>query len=308
MKRYIEKFLRYLEIEKNYSSHTLINYRQDLEDFSNFLNPIRSPHQRCGSRLRRLTSNGVKEIPLEGVDYLNLRRYLAHLKGRNLKSRSIARRFSCLRSFFKFLCHDGYLKTNPTLSISTLKVDKHLPSFLTEEEMIKLLQVAEGNDERGLRDQAILETFYSTGMRISELVGLNIEDIDFISGVTKVRGKGKKERLLPVGEYALRAIRAYLDKRRRQSLALFLNKNGRRLSTRGTRNVVHKYIRLASLSGSISAHTLRHSFATHLLNRGADLRSVQELLGHANLSTTQIYTHLTTERLKRVYQKAHPHA
>lgn len=286
MKRYIEKFLRYLEIEKNYSTFTLLNYRGDLVDFNNFL----------------------KETPLEKVDYLNLRRYLAHLKQRNLKSRSIARRLSCLRSFFNFLCRDGYLNSNPTLSLTTLKLDKHLPSFLTEEEMIKLLQMPPGKDERGLRDRAILETFYSTGMRISELVGLNIDDVDFISGVAKARGKGKKERLVPIGEYALEAIRAYLGKRKKQSLALFLNKNGTRLTTRGTRNIVGKYIRLASLSGGISAHSLRHSFATHLLDRGADLRSVQELLGHANLSTTQIYTHLTTEKLKRVYDKAHPRA
>ena len=159
-----------------------------------------------------------------------------------------------------------------------------------------------------MRDQSILETFYSTGMRISELVGLNIDDIDFISGVAKVRGKGKKERLLPIGEHALKAIRVYLDRRKKQSTVLFLNKNGSRLSTRGTRNIVRKYIRLASLSSGISAHSLRHSFATHLLNRGADLRSVQELLGHSNLSTTQIYTHLTTERLKSIYDKAHPRA
>jgi integrase/recombinase XerC len=194
------------------------------------------------------------------------------------------------------------------LSLSTLKLDKHLPSFLTEEQVIKLLQVAGGNHERDLRDQAILETFYSTGMRISELVGLNLDDVDFISGVAKVRGKGKKERLLPIGEYALKAIRTYMDKRKKKSTALFLNKNGNRLTTRGTRNVVGKYIRLASLTSGVSAHSLRHSFATHLLNRGADLRSVQELLGHANLSTTQIYTHLTTEKLKRIYQKAHPRA
>jgi len=297
MQRYIEKFLRYLEIEKNYSSLTLLNYQADLEDFSNFLNPARDK-----------VSSGGKQIPLEKVDYISLRRYLAHLKERKLRSRSIARKLSCLRSFFKFLCRDGYLSDNPTLSLTTFKLDKHLPSFLTEEEMSKLLQLPQGNDERSLRDQAILETFYSTGMRISELVGLNIEDVDFISGVAKVRGKGKKERLLPIGEHALKAIRVYLDKRRRQSLVLFLNKNGTRLTTRGTRNVVHKYIRLASLSGGISAHTIRHSFATHLLNRGADLRSVQELLGHANLSTTQVYTHLTTERLKSVYEKAHPHA
>lgn len=286
MQRYIDKFLRYLEIEKNYSSHTLLNYQVDLGDFNNF----------------------IKQMPLEKVDYLSLRRYLAHLKNRDLKPRSIARKLSCLRSFFKFLCRDGYLKVNPALSLTTFRLDKHLPSFLTEEEVVKLLQMPEGSDERGLRDWAILETFYSTGMRISELVDLNIEDIDFISGVTKVRGKGKKERLAPVGEHALKAIKAYLDKRKRQIPALFLNKNGSRLTTRGTRGIVRKYIRLASLSGGVSAHTLRHSFATHLLNRGADLRSVQELLGHANLSTTQIYTHLTTERLKSVYEKAHPHA
>ena len=297
MQRYIEKFLRYLEIEKNYSDLTLLNYKADLEDFNNFINPVSEK-----------VSDGAKETPLEKIDYLSLRRYLAHLREKNFKPRSIARKLSCLRSFFKFLCRDGYLNNNPTLSLSTFKLDKHLPSFLTEEEMIKLLKMPQGNEERGLRDQAILETFYSTGMRIAELVGLNIEDIDFISGVAKVRGKGKKERLLPVGEYALKAIRAYLDSRGKQSSTLFLNKNGGRLTTRGTRNVVRKYIRLASLSGCISTHSLRHSFATHLLNRGADLRSVQELLGHANLSTTQIYTHLTTEKLKSIYDRAHPHA
>jgi len=286
MKRYIEKFLRYLEIEKNYSSFTLLNYQGDLKDFSNFLG----------------------DLPLENIDYLNLRRYLAHLKENNFKPRTVARKLSCLRSFFRFLCRDGYLKSNPAVSLTTFKLDKHLPSFLTEEEVNKLLAINLSSDERSLRDKAILETFYSTGMRISELVGLNVEDIDFISGVTKAKGKGKKERLLPVGEHALRAIKAYLDKRKKQSTALFLNKSGTRLTTRGTRNVVSKYIRLASLKQGISAHSLRHSFATHLLNRGADLRSVQELLGHANLSTTQIYTHLTTEKLKSVYDKAHPHA
>ncbi len=319
MQRYIKKFLRYLEIEKNYSLLTLLNYRGDLEDFNNFLHPVRSkaPEATAAPLVRTSNgvnpardkgTNGIKEIPLEKIDYLNLRRYLAHLKERNLRPRSIARKLSCLRSFFKFLCRDGYLKDNPALSLMSFKLDKLLPSFLTEEEIVKLLQISLGNDERALRDQAILETFYSTGMRISELVGLNIDHIDFISGVTKVRGKGKKERLLPIGEHALKAIRTYLDKRKKQSLALFLNKNGKRMTARGTRNVVRKYIRLASLSGGISAHTLRHSFATHLLNRGADLRSIQELLGHANLSTTQIYTHLTTEKLKRVYEKAHPHA
>ncbi len=296
MQRYIEKFLRYLEIEKNYSPHTLLNYQADLEDFGDFLETEKGKG-----------SNAI-EFSMDKVDYLSLRRYLARLKERNLKSRSIARKLSCLRSFFKFLCRDGYLKNNPTLSLTTFKLDKPLPSFLTEEEVIRLLNTPQGKDERSLRDQAILEVFYSTGMRISELVNLDIDDIDFISGVVKVKGKGKKERLLPIGEYAIKAIRAYLDNRKKQSSVLFLNKNNSRMSTRGVRNIVYKYIRLASLRSGISTHSLRHSFATHLLNRGADLRSVQELLGHANLSTTQIYTHLTAEKLKTVYDMAHPRA
>ena len=171
-----------------------------------------------------------------------------------------------------------------------------------------MLNMSLGKKEQSYRDKAILETFYSTGMRISELVNLDTQDIDFIGGVVKVRGKGKKERLLPIGDHAISAIRAYLKMRKSASDALFLNKGGRRLSVLGTRKVVYKYIRSASLKSGLSPHTLRHSFATHLLNRGADLRSVQELLGHVNLSTTQIYTHLTTDRLKSVYKKAHPRA
>jgi len=284
--RYIEKFIRYLEIEKNYSGHTILNYRLDLEGFKDFL----------------------KDAPIEGVDYLCLRRYLARLKEENLASRSIARKLSALRSFFKFLTREGFLKVNPALSLYSPKIDKHLPQFLTEDEVGRLIEAPTSKDERSLRDKAILETFYSTGIRISELVGLNTQDIDFIGGVIKVMGKGKKERLVPIGEHAITAIRDYLDKRKKKSEILFLNKNGNRITDRGVRDVVKKYIRLTSIKQGVSAHTLRHSFATHLLNRGADLRSVQELLGHANLSTTQIYTHLTTERLKSVYDKAHPRA
>lgn len=286
MQRYIDKFLRYLEIEKNYSQHTLLNYRLDLEDFVKFLGTL----------------------PFENVDYLQLRKYLAILKEKNLKSRSIYRKISCLRSFFRFLRREGYIKINPVLSLSSPKQEKHLPLFLTEEEMVKLIEAPKAQDERSLRDRAILETFYSTGMRISELVGLALEDLDFIGGAVKVKGKGKKERLLPIGEKALAAIRNYLDKRKKQADAIFLNKSGKRLSDRGVRNIVAKYIRITSLRQGISPHALRHSFATHLLNRGADLRSVQELLGHASLSTTQIYTHLTTEKLKNIYDKAHPRA
>jgi integrase/recombinase XerC len=289
MERYIEKFIRYLEIERNYSSYTILNYRLDLENFKKFL----------GS------------VELEKIDYLTLRKYLATLKERNLGTKTIARRLSTLRSFFKFLTRDGYLKTNPILSLSSPRLEKHLPQFMTEGEVTKLIEATfakSEKDERGLRDRAILETFYSTGIRISELVGLDIEDIDFIGGVVKVMGKGKKERLAPIGDTAITAIRKYLEKRKKQSESLFLNKSGRRITGRGVRNIVAKYIHLAGIKKGVSPHTFRHSFATHLLDRGADLRTVQELLGHANLSSTQIYTHLTTEKLKSVYDKAHPRA
>ena len=287
MERYIEKFIRYLEIEKNYSPHTVLNYRLDLEDFKKFLG---------------------EGINLEKIDYLLLRKYLALMKEKGLSSRSVNRRLSTLRSFFRFLTREGLLKTNPMLSLSSPKQEKRLPLFMTEEEVSRLIEATHPKDEMGLRDKAILETFYSSGLRISELVGLDIEDIDFISGIVKVLGKGRKERITPIGDSALLAIRAYLEKRKKEQAALFLNKNKSRISTRGVRNIVSKYIHRAGIKQGVSAHTLRHSFATHLLNRGADLRSVQELLGHVNLSTTQIYTHLTTDRLKSVYDKAHPRA
>jgi len=286
MQRYIGKFLRFLEIEKNYSAHTLLNYKLDLEDFQRF----------------------IADKPIEGVDYLALRKYLAQLKERNLVTRTINRRLSCLRSFFRFLMREGLLKDNPILILSSPRQEKHLPSFLSEEEVSRLIDAVAQNDERSLRDKAILETFYSTGMRISEVSSLDKDDIDFISGTVKVMGKGKKERMVPIGEKALSAIRKYLETRKTDSQAVFLNKNKGRISSRGIRDIVSKHLRYAGLKTGVSAHTLRHSFATHMLNRGADLRSVQELLGHANLSTTQIYTHLTTERLKSVYDKAHPRA
>jgi site-specific recombinase XerD len=194
MERYIEKFIRYLEIEKNYSQHTILNYKLDLGDFGNFL--------------------GGQE--LEKVDYLALRKYLAALKEKNLSSRSVGRRLSALRSFFKFLTREGFLKTNPILTISSPKLDKHLPQFLTEDEAARLIESALPKDERGLRDRAILETFYSTGIRIGELAGLNIEDIDFIGCIIKVMGKGRKERIVPVGDKAAATVRDYLDKRKKQ--------------------------------------------------------------------------------------------
>ncbi|MCM8771261.1 MAG: tyrosine recombinase XerC [Candidatus Omnitrophica bacterium] len=286
MQRYIDKFLRYLEIEKNASLHTLLNYGLDLKDFQAF----------------------VGEIDIERIDYLLLRKYMAHLKERNMRSKTVSRKLSCLRSFFRFLCREGYLKNNPVLTLMSPKKEKTLPVFLTEEEVIQLIESPPQDTEQGLRDRAILETLYSTGMRVSELINLNASDIDFIGGVVKVMGKGKKERLLPIGDKATEAIRKYLDKRKKPAEALFLNKNYRRITDRGIRDILSRYIRNLSLKKGISPHKIRHSFATHLLNRGADLRSVQELLGHANISTTQIYTHLTTDRLKKIYDRAHPRA
>ena len=289
MDRYINKFLTYLEIEKNVSGHTLSNYRLDLKQLRDFLQG--------------------KDV--QQVDRLDIRKYLVFLKGKNLKKRTVARSLSCLRSFFRFLLREGHLKSNPLSGISSPKLEKTLPIFLDVNKVVKLIESPDKMSLRGLRDRAILESLYSTGARVSELVGLNIGRVDFIGGTVKVLGKGRKERLLPIGDKALRAIRDYLDKRTTQkqdSGALFLNKSNKRLTDRGVQNVVSKYIKAASLKEKISPHTFRHSFATHLLDKGADLRSVQELLGHASLSTTQIYTHITTEHMKSVYNKAHPRA
>lgn len=289
MDRYINKFLTYLEIEKNVSGHTLLNYHLDLKGFRNFL-----------------SEKDVREI-----ERLDIRKFLSHLKEKNLKKRTLARKLSTLRSFFKFLLREGYIKTDPVGGVSSPKLEKKLPIFLDVDKVTKFVESPDRDSIQGLRDRAILETLYSTGIRVSELVGLNIGRVDFIGGIVKVYGKGKKERLAPIGDKALRAIRDYLDQQHQAKLdsrALFLNKHNNRLTDRGVQNLVNKYIQKASLKEKISPHTLRHSFATHLLDRGADLRSVQELLGHASLSTTQIYTHITTAHLKSVYNKAHPRA
>ena len=290
MQRCIEKFKDYLTKEKNYSPHTVRNYAADLCEFAKFLSG--------------------KE--LKDVDYITVRKMLGFLRERAISKRSIARKLSALRTFFTFLVRDGYLTSNPVASVSTPKMDKKLPVFLDEKAVLKLLTSPDKASFRGLRDKAILETLYGAGLRVSELVGIDIGDVDFISGVIKVLGKGRKERIAPVGDAAITAIREYVAKRDKKTgednKALFLNKSMKRLSDRGVRCIMDKYITILSTEGHISPHTLRHSFATHLLNRGADLRSVQELLGHKNLSTTQIYTHVTTERLKSVYDKAHPRA
>ncbi len=290
MQRYIDKFMNYMKVEKNASAHTITNYAVDLEVFKNFL--------------------GDKE--LETVDHLALRRFLAELRAKNYAKRTVARKLASLRSFFRFMFREGHIKKNPITAVLTPKLDKKLPVFLDSAKIDRLLSAPNEKDAAGLRDRALLETLYSTGIRVSELVGLDLDDIDFISGVVKVFGKGSKERIVPIGEPALKAIRKYADKRAGEKVkdkdAVFLNHSGARLTDRSVRRVLDKHIKTCSIVEKISPHSLRHSFATHLLDRGADLRSVQELLGHMNLSTTQIYTHVTMERLKSVYDKAHPRA
>ncbi|MBI4355724.1 MAG: tyrosine recombinase XerC [Candidatus Omnitrophica bacterium] len=290
MDRYIERFLRYLDLEKNASIYTLRNYRIDLRGFRDFL----------------------KDTPLDAIDYLTLRRFLAELRGKNLAKRSVARKLATLRSFFRFLLREGVLKANPAVLLATPKLDKRLPRFLGEEEVTRLVEAPQPTTLAGARDRAILETLYSSGIRVSELTGLRLEDVDLISGTIKVHGKGRKERLAPVGERAIRMLHRYLQLRADQKIKepqwLLLNPRGTRLSPRAVERIVNKYIHQVGLQMHVSPHTLRHTFATHLLDHGADLRSVQELLGHKNLSTTQIYTHVTTQRLKAIYDKAHPRA
>ena len=286
---HINKFITYLNIEKNASEHTISNYQKDLEDFFIFL--------------------GNK--PLENIDYLILRQYSAQLRLLKYRSRTVARKLSSLRSFFKFLCREGIIQNNPAELLVSPKLDKTLPKFLTEQEMescINYLNKAEKKSVLDLRNYAILEVLYSSGIRVSELIGLNLDDLDLNQGILKVRGKGKKERIVPIGQKAIDALNRYLSASYRKDLAVFLNKSGSRLTARSVRKIVHKCSIAISASRNISPHTFRHSFATHMLNRGADLRSVQELLGHVNLSTTQIYTHVTTDRLKQIYDQAHPRA
>ena len=288
MQRYIDKFINYLKVERNASKHTITNYSIDLDVFKAFL--------------------GERDI--NTIDHLALRRFLAEMRAKSYAKRTVARKLASLRSLFRFLYREGLIKKNPITAISTPKLDKKLPVFLGVDKMKMLLECPSKDDISGLRDRALMETLYSTGIRVSELVGLDIDDVDFISGVIKVFGKGSKERIVPVGEPALNAMKKYIDKRRdvKDRDAVFLNKSGKRLTDRSVRRVINKYIGACSIAEKISPHSLRHSFATHLLDRGADLRSVQELLGHMNLSTTQIYSHVTMDRLKSVYDKAHPRA
>lgn len=293
----VDEFLTYLRANQNYSVHTLESYGLDLSQYLEFLR-----------------ETGVDDI--QTVNYLNIRSYLGKLKREELAKTSIARKLSCLRSFFKYLSREGYLANNPILTISTPRREKRLPKFLYLEEMNELLNQPDRTTPLGIRDSAILELFYSSGLRLNEVVTLTLPDLDLSRGYVRVFGKGSKERLVPLGGAAKRAITRYLADVRPVLLAqsetpvknVFLNYRGTRLSGRSIQRLFDKYIQRLALKRKISPHTIRHTFATHLLENGADLRVVQELLGHVDLSSTQIYTHLTKERIRAVYMKSHPRA
>ena len=322
----VQEFLNYLKFEKRFSEHTAKCYGADLTQFGEYLigstdssppdtGPVLSAQQQ-GEHITAVAAQTKPAIDqlLLSADVNVVRAYMALLNEKQYSKATIARKLATLRSFYKFLVKRNQLSSNPVMVIRTPKQEKKLPRFLEYEEVKKLLETPPTNSWLGARDRAILETLYSTGIRVSELVALNMDDVDFLGEVVHIRGKGKKERIAPIGSSALQAIQHYMefrDKRARSSSSfdskvLFVNKHGQRLSTRSVRRKMDKYLKIAGLDPAISPHTLRHSFATHMLNNGADLRSVQELLGHQSLSTTQIYTHLGTAKLKEVYENAHP--
>jgi integrase/recombinase XerC len=299
MRNAIARFLQYLQVERNASQYTLKSYREDLSALANYL-----------------TEAGGGKTPLPGeITVLDLRGYVAAMHEAGYAKTTIARRLASLRSFFRFGQREGWSKSNPAKPLRNPRKGRSLPHFLSADDIALLLESPPADQAMGLRDRAILETMYSAGLRVSEVVGLNDGDLDFEADVLRIRGKGRRERLSPVGSYAVRALRRWFSKRKLNSrepagasAPVFVNKFGHRLTTRSVGRMLEKYLKITGLDGRTTPHSLRHSFATHLLDRGADIRSVQELLGHKSLVTTQIYTHVSSAALRDAYAKAHPRA
>jgi integrase/recombinase XerC len=298
MRKTIGRYLQYLRVERGASPHTLKSYREDLMALADYL----------------AGEDGSCPEP-ESITVGELRGFLAALQEAGFAKASISRRMASVRSFFRFGQREGWLKANPAKALRNPRKSQKLPHFLSTDEISKLLGAPRGDEPQEVRDRAILETLYSAGLRVSELVGLTDGDLDFAAGIVRVRGKGKRERLSPIGSHAVRALKAWLAKRvlspraaQGREAPVFTNRFGTRLTTRSVARMLEKYLLETGLDQRTSPHTLRHSFATHLLDRGADIRSVQELLGHKSLVTTQIYTHVSTSNLKAAYQKAHPRA
>ena len=299
----IDQFIHYLSVEKNASPHTCRCYRKDLDGFEDFLK---------GSGM---ILGPAGKVEIERADRIDIRKYLSFLHRKNRKS-SIARKISTLRSFYKYLVREQVISSNPAKSVSTPKVEKTLPTTLTVDEAFRLMEsprtVSEKSSGRSrskvLRDQAILELLYSSGLRVSELVGLNSNQLDLDLGIVKVMGKGRKERIVPVGTKATEVLAAYLKEREilGGDEPIFVNAFGGRLTARSVGRLMKRYSRHSGIFRKVSPHSLRHSFATHLLDAGADIREIQEMLGHSSLSTTQRYTHISAGKLMEVYDKAHP--
>lgn len=316
----INEFLGYIQDKRNFSAHTIRSYAADLTQFCQYLSATDNsdPLQLGGSipsldKLPPLEEADPEAVEsrLLAVEPMEVRAYLGVLNENEYSRSTVARKLATLRSFYKYLARTTRLEASPVSVIRTPRQDRRLPKFLDVNQIENLLRAPDVNTLLGARDSAILETIYSAGLRISELVGLDIEDMDENEGVLRIRGKGKKERLALLGSKAVDALRHYRRKRdaafgAASRGALFLNRDGTRISDRSIRRKLDKYMALAGLPSHISPHTLRHTFATHMLNAGADLRCVQEMLGHENLSTTQIYTHITTRKLRGEYDKAHP--
>ena len=295
---HVEEFLSYLRFERKVSENTLRSYAADM-----------------GQLLNWADENGFGATAVSEIDASDLREFLLFLRTgvKGYAKSSVARKISSLKAFFKFLAKNKYIEVNPALVVRPPKQSRHLPHYLEEHEIEALLSSPSGDSPLSLRDKAILESLYSTGLRASELVGLNVESVDLSTGTARVIGKGNKERMVFFGSFAIDALRQYIAQRvlivdddLRNRGALFVNKFGTRLSTRSLQRIIAKYIAITGLSMKTTPHTLRHSFATHMLNSGAGLKLIQEMLGHSSIATTQIYTHLSPERLREVYISAHP--
>lgn len=305
MQEYIDRFKDHLKYERNVSEHTLRNYLSDLEQFYDAL----CPPDKDGTR---------RHIDIRQIDHITIREYMSKLYQEKRKKTSIARKLATLRTFFKFLCREQILELNPARLVASPRLEKKLPKVLSIEDVIRFIETPDTETVLGKRDRAILELLYASGMRVSELAGLNVEDVDFRNESIRVRGKGRKERIVPFGSKAKEALQEYLGVRgelvieapeeARDPKILFYNYQGTRITTRSIGRMLDKYVHECAMAHNISPHSLRHSFATHLLSAGADLRAIQEMLGHARLSTTQIYTQVSMEKIMEVYDKAHPKA
>lgn len=299
---HLTQFFQHLKYERNLSEHTLRNYASDLEQF----------------KLHLFRVEKRADMPVTEIDRLTIREWMAELHG-NHKKTSVARKLASLRTFFQFLIREGKLEANPAKQVATPKIERKLPNHLSIEDAVRFIETPDVNTDLGRRDRAIIEFLYATGIRVGELVGINIPDVDFREKLVWVTGKRKKQRIVPFGEPAMQAVLLYMDQTRgkfldncpeanREPNVLFLNYQGTRITTRSVGRMIDKYIKLCADIHDISPHSLRHTFATHLLDQGADLRDIQELLGHARLTTTQIYTQVSMEKMIEVYDRAHPKA